>query len=159
VSNVTEGLTEEDLATFEEIDAARSPGAWINARGDFATREKAAEAVARMVAHECPVLHALFLGTELDAVPRPESLRSPAVTGNGPTSEANARFIAMCSVAVPRLIAEARQTRDARFNLLVALSCAVGTLRGVRDVIAEGRVPDVAQIGRALDTIEQLVVQ
>jgi hypothetical protein len=102
-------LSGEELDALAELEQEATPGPWEFGRPAVATE---AEAVACF-------LHAYRGGPEgsfwvnwvVDSTPvRPEdNSLYVAVTGNGPTSEANARFNSAARNALPRLIAQVRE--------------------------------------------------
>lgn len=103
-------LTQQELDELDRLASAATPAPWSTrtAPADDSEETKA-EYLAGSLSTDDPgaALYVLIADTDRDGL----AYVLPAVTGDGPTSEANARFIEAARTAVPRLVAEVRELR------------------------------------------------
>lgn len=98
-------VTKEELQAIQERAEKATPGPWEWAR--FDDSKEPIEWLREMLSYGSGPVHGawapghpLTRGTH----PRPEHAVMPAITGNGPTSEANAKFIAAARTDVLALL-------------------------------------------------------
>lgn len=91
-------MTSDWLAGLKALEAAASPGPWKGSWDIFQNQLEAALAITEVI-HKTPGKH--FYIVELDD----GSKRFAALTGNGPTSGANAEFIVNVRNIFPEIIA------------------------------------------------------
>lgn len=111
-------LTNDDLNLLEQAYATSTQGNWRRCRTDqITTIEDTRAWLGRMVDHhpekpQLEMLVAMVDGSDPgDILEDIETYVVPTVTGNGPTSEANAAFIELAHNWMPLLLEEIRQSR------------------------------------------------
>ncbi len=109
-------LTSEEIEHLEKAYEASTPGYWRRCSTDhLGTIEETRAWLGRMVdfypeQSQLMLLAAMVNGEEMpEVLERVEDFVVPALTGNGPTSDANARFIELAHNWMPQLLATARQ--------------------------------------------------
>jgi hypothetical protein len=95
-------LTDEELARLDELEKAATAGEWKPKAERYPNYRELWHAFDPVLARGGLDLYWLEVAGE----------KFPAVTGNGPTSEANAALIAAARNALPSLLAELRQLRE-----------------------------------------------
>lgn len=117
-----------DLAAIQARAEAASPGPWERAVAPAeGSPETHAEYLAGTLLGEGEPLHVLTC-----APPRPEyTYGVPAVTGDGPTSRANAEFIAAARDDVPALVAALVEARARQAQALSLLRVAEAADRDI----------------------------
>ena len=111
-------LTDDELSYLERAYQASTPGYWRRAHtGQIATIEDTRAWLGRMVDYhpEQPQLEMLEAMVDAsdpgDILENIEEYVVPALTGNGPTSEANAVFIEVAHNWMPLLLDEIKRAR------------------------------------------------
>lgn len=105
----------EDLNEIERFCNAATPGPWDWAGREFETPEEMKAFLNRMVDFYPQNLFIHGVAHMLDGTHTPDYLEDmsrfvmPAITGNGPTAEANAKFLEVARQAIPAMIAEIRR--------------------------------------------------
>lgn len=102
-------LTVADLDAIEEVANAASPAPWILAitPKEWGRDEIAANQV-KMISEGGERAHFCIHPDDADD----DAPRATAFCGNGPTSEANARFVEIARVALPMLVRKVRRLRS-----------------------------------------------
>lgn len=122
-------MTSEEIAEIEARAAAATPGPWRRTvKGD--RREAREWLIGQFDASEGDKIHGAGVAAAGKTIE--EECLSTAITGNGPTSEANAIFIASARTDVPRLCAALRE-RDAEIARLRAIVERFVKLHGETD--------------------------
>jgi hypothetical protein len=104
-------MIEQELANIEQRAAAATDGPWdvgINAP-DISPTQFMVEQIGRREGKTLWMVYAVNHPENVGAYPEYERTINPAVTGNGPTSEANAYFIAASRTDIPALTAALRE--------------------------------------------------
>lgn len=96
---------DDGIAEIERLLSASTPERWEWAKYESDSLQAAQELLAKSAAH-APESHTLWGVTSLDNAGQE---RVVAFTGNGPTSEENARFLANAPDAIRWLIAQLRE--------------------------------------------------
>lgn len=95
---------DDALAAYTALVALASDGRLTPARWDFASVEEAALEVAQAIRQGTrTTLHGVLV-TPLDQDPAIPPQKFMAITGNGPDSEGNARYIANAAVGITRIL-------------------------------------------------------
>lgn len=113
-------MTSDQLAAIEARLRAATPGpwTWTKTTGRQASREFL---LGQFEGSDGPDLHGTGVGAPGKTVE--ESCLSTAITGNGPTSEANAIFIANAPTDIAALIAEIARLREALRQACTCVTC------------------------------------
>ena len=110
-------MDEQELKQIEQITNAATPEPWDWAYREFDTPEEAREWLGKMLDYNSANLFINGAAHMEDGSHAPPVLEDvwafvmPMISGNGPTSEANAKFCCMARSAVPLLISEVKQQR------------------------------------------------
>lgn len=105
----TSQLTEQDIEEMERTVEKATAEPWL--KGHNPTSREPMEYIADAYSYGPPGLVHLVC-VPVDGKPIDDALGFTAITGNGPTSEANAAFIARARSFVPRAIADLRRLRE-----------------------------------------------
>lgn len=99
-----------------EAEAKATPGPWVPRKEEYDSHAEMSEALAKTISHGGHVLH--YIGHQ-DPI-------FPAMTGNGPTSKANAEFIAIAREAVPKALSRIEELEAALTEIASCHSLAPG---------------------------------
>ena len=111
IKKMSERLTDDDLVAIEDAARHASPAPWILAvTPEEWSQEEIAANQTKMVREGGPRAHFCIHPEDAEV----DESRVTAFCGNGPMSEANARFIEIAVVAVPMLVSELRRLRASR---------------------------------------------
>jgi hypothetical protein len=102
-------MTDGELSRLKALAEAATPGPWDVYSETIADKSAATAEFDYQVQNTEPFVGRVFM-LNGDG-------KCPAITGCGPTSEANAAFIAASRKAVPALVAEVRRLREALTNI------------------------------------------
>lgn len=111
-------MDEQELKLIEQRTNAATPEPWDWAYREFGTPEEAREWLGKMLDYNSANLFIHGAAHMEDGSHAPPVLEDvwafvmPMISGNGPTSEANAKFCCMARSAVPLLISEVKQQRS-----------------------------------------------
>lgn len=111
-------MDEQELKLIEQCTNAATPEPWDWAYREFGTPEEAREWLGKMFDYNSANLFIHGAAHMEDGSHAPPVLEDvwafvmPMISGNGPTSEANAKFCCMARSAVPLLISEVKQQRS-----------------------------------------------
>lgn len=122
-------MTSDWLAGLKALEAAASPGPWKGSWDIFQNQLEAAQAIVEVI-HKTPGKH--FYIVELDD----GSKRFAALTGNGPTSGANAEFIVNARNIFPELLAVINEARLLDQCALGSWECNCQNCRTLRAIDA-----------------------
>lgn len=144
-------LSKDELERIEALDKARTQGEWetrsLEGKGYSRWMEQLGKCIDLSI--EYGNADPEFHGVTVDVG---EASAIVGFTGNGPTSKANAEFLAACSTAVPALLRHIEELTAERDRLREALELAEGYLveRGIEHKGTVGRTIVLPAIRAAL---------
>ena len=106
-------ITPEEIARLRELEKKATPGPWFLAVHEEKTVKKLMAWLAKFGSHypNNKILHMVGAGKFGEDGLDEDEIRVPAVTGNGPTSEANRDYICAARNALPALLDEVERLR------------------------------------------------
>lgn len=131
-------LTDEQLDEIEKYTKAATPPPWDWAGRSFETVEEVKDWLCKMVDYNAENLFLHGVGHMVNGSHMPETVDDvwkfvmPAITGNGPTAEANAKFLSVARSSMPDLVAEVRRLYALEDVLKSTLRNLRGELAGVQ---------------------------
>lgn len=160
-------FTDEQLDEIEKYTNAATPPPWDWAGHEFTEIQEVKDWLCRMVQYNPDNLFLHGVGHMLDGSHMPDSIDDvwafvmPAITGNGPTAEANAKFLSVARQAMPDLVAELRRMYALESVLKKMLAdvrselAATPTLPADVQAVVDAAIEEVRAV-RALNKAEDL---
>jgi hypothetical protein len=111
---MTNRLTDEQIANLDRLEREATPGPWPLGVSETTSPEEVAEHLRQnALMSPGPVAWLLLHPNDYNGEAKIQHARAAASTGNGPTSEANARFLSAMRAAFRPMLDELRASRSA----------------------------------------------